>query len=203
MLVPPPDRATGGVVEDIREVKPPVPIPSVWTWLGPVLIGLVLALAIWLGWRAWRRRRRATSRVSVIMIPPHVRARDRLREALGLIGQPKPFCVAISLALRVYLEERFQLRAPERTTEEFLEELRLSPRLSLGQKESLGEFLTRCDLVKFARHEPAESALRELFDAAMRLVEETAMEPEGPVANATATAAVAADAGRSGMEVTR
>jgi hypothetical protein len=178
MLVPPPDRATRGEVEDIREVKPPVPIPSVWEWLGPVLIGLVLALAIWLGWRAWRRRRGAVPSASVLMIPPHVRARDRLREALGLIGQPKPFCVAISLALRVYLEERFQLRAPERTTEEFLEELQLSPRLSLRQKESLGEFLTRCDLVKFARHEPGEFALRELFDAAMRLVEETAMEPE-------------------------
>ena len=54
--------------------------------------------------------------------------------------------------------------------------MQLSPRLSLRQKESLGEFLERCDLVKFARHEPGEAELRELFDSAMRLVEETAAE---------------------------
>jgi hypothetical protein len=99
-----------------------------------------------------------------------------------MIDQPKPFCIAISLGLRVYLEERFELRAPERTTEEFLDELQSSPRLALSQKQSLGDFLMRCDLVKFARHEPGEVALRELFDAAMRLVDETAEEMEGATA---------------------
>jgi hypothetical protein len=191
LLVPPPDRASRGEGEDIREVKPPVPIPSVWSWLGPILIGLVLALAVWLCWRAWRRRRGVSSAVPVMVIPPHVRARDRLREALGLMGQPKPFCIAISLTLRVYLEEQFQLRAPERTTEEFLDELQSSPRLSLRQKESLGDFLTRCDLVKFARHEPGELVLRELLDAAMRLVEETAGEPEAVAGEAGVVSAVA------------
>jgi hypothetical protein len=37
----------------------------------------------------------------------------------------------------------------------------------------MGDFLTRCDLVKFARHEPSAPELRELHDAAVRLVEET------------------------------
>jgi hypothetical protein len=158
-------------------VKPPVAIPSAWAWLGPILIALAVALVVGLLLAVWRRRRnRLALAVPVVMIPPHVRARERLRGALELIGQPKPFCIAISLGLRVYLEERFQLRAPERTTEEFLDELQLSPRLSLRQKESLGDFLARCDLVKFARHEPWETELRALFEAAMRLVDETAAE---------------------------
>jgi hypothetical protein len=162
VLVPAPGRDGSGGGEDIREVKPPVAIPSVWAWLGPVLIGLavalVAALLVWY-WRAPAGRR--TAALPAVIIPPHVRARERLRGALELIGQPKPFCIAISHGLRVYLEERFQLRAPERTTEEFLDELQSSPRLSLRQKESLGEFLVRCDLVKFARHEPGEPELRE------------------------------------------
>jgi hypothetical protein len=193
ILVPPPDRAGPGNGEDIREVKPPVAIPSIWSWLGPVLIGLAVALALWLLARAWRRWRGRAAAVPIIVIPPHVRARERLREALGLIGQPKPFCIAISHGLRVYLEERFQLRAPERTTEEFLDELQASPRLSRRQKESLGDFLERCDLVKFARHEPAEPALRELFEAALRLVDETAAPSEGAEAGTDAEPAAVGD----------
>jgi len=51
------------------------------------------------------------------------------------------------------------------------------------QKESLGEFLKRCDLVKFARYEPGEPELRDLHQSAVRLVEETEPQPE-PVAGA-------------------
>jgi hypothetical protein len=42
-----------------------------------------------------------------------------------------------------------------------------------AQKESLGDFLQRCDLVKFARYEPGEPELRDLHASALRLVEET------------------------------
>ncbi len=49
------------------------------------------------------------------------------------------------------------------------------------QKDSLGEFLKRCDLVKFARYEPGEPELHDLHDSALRLVEET--EP-GPASEA-------------------
>jgi hypothetical protein len=51
------------------------------------------------------------------------------------------------------------------------------------QKDSLGEFLKRCDLVKFARYEPREPELRDLHQSALRLIEETEPQPE-PVANA-------------------
>ena len=50
------------------------------------------------------------------------------------------------------------------------------------QKESLGEFLQQCDLVKFAKYEPGEPEMRELHGAALRLVEET--EPVEPAQNA-------------------
>jgi hypothetical protein len=85
----------------------------------------------------------------------------------------------VSNTLRLYLEERFNLRAPERTTEEFLVELRTSRHLTVDQKQSLGEFLESCDLVKFARFEPNEMALWQLHDAALRLVDETQFDPIG------------------------
>src|SRR5439155_18093491 len=109
----------------------------------------------------------------VPVIPPHVRARQKLEEALALIGQPREFCILVSDTIRFYLEERFDFHAPERTTEEFLYELQGTQLLLPDQKESLGEFLKSCDLVKFARYEPREPELRELHASALRLVEET------------------------------
>jgi hypothetical protein len=106
-----------------------------------------------------------------------VRAKQKLAEALGLIAQPKPFVIAVSDAARAYLEERFDFRAPERTTEEFLRELSGSDRLMPRQKDSLGNFLAGCDLVKFAKYEPHEAELRELHGAALKLVEETEPAP--------------------------
>ena len=112
------------------------------------------------------------------VIPAHLRARRALEEALALIGQPREFCIVVSDTIRWYLEERFRFRAPERTTEEFLHELQATSLLTTAQKQSLGEFLTRCDLVKFARYEPGEPELRDLHRSAMRLVEETEPRPE-------------------------
>ena len=82
----------------------------------------------------------------------------------------------MSDALRLYLEERFDFRAPERTTEEFLLDLQATDLLNAAHKDFLTDFLTRCDLVKFAQHEPSEAELRSLHSAALGLVEETAYE---------------------------
>ncbi|MBM3832570.1 MAG: hypothetical protein FJ403_04730 [Verrucomicrobia bacterium] len=168
--------ATPSAGDDIRAIKAPIEIPSGWTWVWWTLIALALGL---LGWRAWRRwRTKAPATVSQPVVPSHERARERLREALALITQPRPFCISVSDAIRTYLEECFDFRAPERTTEEFLDELRASALLTLDQKQTLGEFLARCDLVKFARYEPGEAELRNLYDAAVRLVDETEPSPQ-------------------------
>lgn len=171
LIFPPPGSATNALVEDIRGIRDPVPIPAGWMWIAWMLgVAAVIALA-WLAWKRWKMR--PTELLTGTVIPPHERARRKLQEALDLMDQPKPFCILVSDALRLYLEERFQLRAPERTTEEFLNELQNTPLLTGSQKDSLGDFLSRCDLVKFARAEPAPTALQDLYSSALRLIEET------------------------------
>lgn len=156
---------------DIRDIAPPIDIPSGLAWLWWTLGALAVVVAALLLWRWWRKR---AAQVPVIpTAPAHVRAKQKLQEALALIAQPKPFVTAVSDAARWYLEERFNFRAPERTTEEFLYELQRTDRLTRDQKESLGEFLAGCDLVKFAKYEPGETELRGLHASAIRLVEET------------------------------
>jgi hypothetical protein len=158
---------------DIRPIKPPVEVPGEWAWLWWTL-AVVLVMTALVAW--FLLRKKIARPLPLPVVPPHVRAKQRLAEALGFIGEPNRFCTLVSNTIRLYLEERFELRAPERTTEEFLVELRRSQHLMPDQKESLGRFLESCDLVKFARYEPTESALRELHDSALRLVDETQYE---------------------------
>jgi hypothetical protein len=163
--------SSASAANDIRDIKPPVVIPNGWEWLWVTLGVLAGAAVLFTLWRWWRKRQ---ANVPVEPpIPAHVRAKQHLAEAIALISQPKPFCILVSDTIRFYLEERFDFRAPERTTEEFLRELGVTDLLSPEQKDSLGGFLESCDLVKFAKYEPREPELRELHSSAVRLVEET------------------------------
>jgi hypothetical protein len=156
---------------DIRDIAPPVEIASGLAWLWWGLAALAIGVAAIALWRWWRKR--ATQTLVIPPLPAHIRAKQKLEDALAFIAQPKPFVIAVSDAARWYLEERFKFRAPERTTEEFLHELQRTDLLTRDQKESLSQFLTNCDLVKFAKYEPGETELRELHGSAVRLVEET------------------------------
>ena len=169
------------VAEDIRDIKPPIEIANGWAWVLAALAVIVLAVAAFFFWRWWRNRK--TNIVLPPPVPAHVRAKKKLEQALALIAQPKPFVIAVSDTARAYLEERFQFHAPERTTEEFLRELGGTKLLLPEQKESLGEFLASCDLVKFAKYEPGENELRGLYASALRLVEETEPPPVELAAN--------------------
>lgn len=188
---------------DIRDIKPPIEITSGWVWLWWAVLALAVAVAAWLLWR-WLKNRKAR----VVLPPPvpaHLRAKQKLAEALALITQPKPFVIAVSDTARTYLEERFDFHAPERTTEEFLRELAGTKLLLPEQKESLGNFLASCDLVKFAKYEPGENELRELHHSAVRLVEETEPPETGsaPAPGAAVDATSTAKAGGGAPPATR
>jgi hypothetical protein len=160
-----------GATNVLRDIKPPVEIPNhwIWVWVGLAALGAIIAALV--ARHYWKSK--LGSAPAVPIVPPHVRAKQKLQEALALIGQPREFCTIVSDTVRLYLEERFNFHAPDRTTEEFLYELQSTDLLTPDQKESLAEFLKRCDLVKFAKYEPREPELRDLHASALRLVEET------------------------------
>ena len=160
---------------DIRGIKPPIEIPNAWIWFWAALTVVALAAAIVTAVLLWRRKQNIPPIVP--QLPAHVRARQKLEEALALIDQPEPFCVAVSSTIRLYLEERFDFHAPERTTEEFLLELQATDLLLPDQKQGLGEFLSVCDMVKFARYEPGRPELEALHQSAVRLIDETEPQP--------------------------
>ncbi len=152
----------------------PAARPLLWIGLGALALA-VLAAVVWL---LRRRRRLAPPPALETALPPHtkaLRALGRLRQAPRITrAQIEVFYVELAQILRIYLEERFALHAPERTTEEFLTEAERSPQLRADQRLELRQFLQLCDLVKFARVVPEDQthtatlAVAEAFVAATR-----------------------------------
>ncbi|MBW8014629.1 MAG: hypothetical protein FVQ82_00420 [Planctomycetes bacterium] len=94
-------------------------------------------------------------------------------EGLVSAGMLKIFYERVSNILRYYIEDRFTLKAPERTTEEFLFELKSASVLAEADKDSLEQFLRHCDLVKFAKHEPDGEQIRLTVDLVRDFIDRT------------------------------
>jgi hypothetical protein len=168
----------------LRDIKDPVSWPGPFPWWAVALAVVVLlaVLAALLAVYLVNRPRKPPPLPKGP--PPHEVALRALRELLarGWIeeGAVEPFYVAVSNIARSYIEDRFHLRAPEQTTEEFIREASRSHALSAEHQDLVGAFLTQCDLVKFARHRPGPDDMKAAYAAAERLVMETRPPEAGP-----------------------
>lgn len=179
-----PSESPEPALSDIHDIRSLVEVPSSWDWLWGLLIGIIVAGLLYWAFLYWKKRRQKKSEEpSKPIEPAHERARRHLESALEFLHDPERFCVLVSSAIRSYLEQRFDLHAPERTTEEFLDELQDSHHLNEEQKQSLANFLMECDMVKFAKSEPEAFELKRLYESALQLVRETEpnlLEDSGP-----------------------
>jgi len=162
---------------EIRDIKPPFELESSSGWIVYLLAvgaGALIAAAVII--RLLRKRNGKFSPPPPPP-PPHViayRELDRIRSAdLPGRGLIKEYYSRLSGVTRHYLEDRFGLRAPEMTTEEFLRAAAATDHLSLPQQDLVGDFLSQADLVKFARHRPREKEIDGVYQSARRLVDET------------------------------
>ena len=177
---------------ELREVGDPIRAPL--RWWRPALAGaaaLAVAAAVAAAIR-WRRRVAASRPVPVE--PPGVaalRALDELERDQAYKADPDRFYVTVSSILRVYLEGRFGLRAPEQTTEEFLAAAEAEAAFDRDQQRTLRAFLAACDAVKFARARPSAEETTRIIGTARGFVLATA-----EAAEASAPAPVAGEARR-------
>lgn len=149
----------------IKDILPLIDRHSWRTWIviGAVLLALAAAVAAAL-LIIRKGRKRAQVKVRA-RIPAHVLALRQLDYllSLGLVerDEVKEFHVALSDILRRYIETRFRINAPDKTTEEFLVDLERSPRFSAEARANLARFLSFSDLVKFAAYRPAGDEIDE------------------------------------------
>jgi HAMP domain-containing protein len=138
-------------------------------WLLAALVAVVAAVFGIRTWTLWRSRTLRRSAYDV--------AKSDLD---ALLMAPRPgeremdvFFVRLSGIVRCYLENRFGLRSPELTTEEFVEELANSPDLVRSHQRLLREFLNRADLVKFAHLVPDPADVELSLESARSFLEAT------------------------------
>ncbi len=161
-----------------RDVKGPAVLPREPVKWARWAIGAAVALAVLVtGILLLIRRRRGKGPLTVT-IPPHEWAMDELRRLVeeDLIGkqQVQLFYYRLNGIVRQYIELRFNLMAPEMTTEEFLEALRHSNALIAAHKGLIEGFCAACDMVKYARYAPGKEEIEQVFRAARDLIEQTA-----------------------------
>ena len=83
---------------------------------------------------------------------------------------PYQFSIRVSDILRRYVTEQHGLPVTRQTSVEFLNALAKTPQFSSDEKLLLEDFLNRCDLIKFARHEATSADSRLLLEEATRFV---------------------------------
>jgi len=162
-------------------VSAPKPFWLTWPFWAALCAGVVLVVCAVMYWLRRRERiERATSPPPAWQV-----AYERLRELdqrqLAQSGNFEVYYVDLSAILRYYIEDRFQLRAPEQTTPEFLGEAASSGVLSEVHQRLVASFLRHCDRVKFAQYRPMLEEMERGFEVVLRFVDETVPEPK-PVA---------------------
>jgi len=172
---------------DIRDIKPPVNLPvsyAKFIWAG--VIGLLVIAAAIAVLVFFLNREKYESRISRSR-PAHEIAYEQLemirQEDLIAKGMIEEYYVRLSDTIRHYLENRFALRAPEMTSEEFLQVASDYSGFNESRRSLLNDFLGHCDLVKFAQYGPNEREIEAVFYSAKQLVDETKELGTEPDAN--------------------
>ncbi|MBF0570204.1 MAG: hypothetical protein HQL18_05480 [Candidatus Omnitrophica bacterium] len=163
------------MTDSLPDVRPPVAIPSDWWWLWIFVAVAIIFALVWGALRFLRHRRN-----NMPPVPPKspweiaFESFDALEKGkLASEGRIKEYYSLLSDIVRRYIEDRFAIRAPEMTTEEFMDRARRSAQLSDAHKMFLRDFLDASDRVKFARFVPSMDGMKDSLRLARRFVQET------------------------------
>lgn len=156
------------LAQELHDISPPVDYSLLPVWVifaGAFAVLSVLGIVIWLIVRRLRKPKPPQSVRS--------RALDQLRRAREEVTAMTPyeFSIRVSDILRRYVTEQYRLPVTRQTSVEFLEALTRSSPFSEDERSLLGDFLSRCDLIKFARYDATVADSELLIDEATHFVE--------------------------------
>lgn len=146
--------------------------PGVWAAIVGAVVGAAALLGLLIVWLRRLARRPAPP------ILPEIWALRALAEleAAGLVdrGRAKQYYYSLSEIVRVYIERKFGLAAPEMTTEEFLSTLARNSGALPYDADRLRDFLQACDLVKYAAFTPRAAEAEQALSIARAFIDATA-----------------------------
>lgn len=145
-----PDSASDELRPPLGELELPTTMSGRTKWF--ILAGVLLGVATIIAALLFASR----LRTGILKRNAYEIAKQKLDRLLRDRNSDSPtlsieqFYIEISALVRQYLENRFEVRAPELTTDEFLQLAAAESELSAEHQQLLGEFLSQADLVKFA-----------------------------------------------------
>ena len=150
----------------LRDIKPlkkyPLQLPF---WIYLLLLLLALSAGIYLWWKQPEKPKRkyiAQPEIKEPVLPAWEKALKALDELLteDLLdkGETVLYHFRLSNILRAFLEETYNFPALEMTGREIAVSLN---RRNIPQAQEIRKFITYCDLVKFAKREPAAVEIEE------------------------------------------
>lgn len=163
----------GTVVEELLPVRAALPEIRAGLWRRWGIWAAAALLASGAGyWFLLNVQRRARRRIQETAYDRAVKRLAKLEsEGLPAAERADGWYVELSDIVRRYIEDQFGVRAPELTTEEFLQEARRSVDLSGRSQELLSAFLERCDRVKFAAYNPEQGESAEALNLARQFLD--------------------------------
>jgi hypothetical protein len=157
------------------------------SWLDYIwwIVGAGLLLAALIGYIIWR-----STRKKPLPPPPPPPVEPIHEKALRLLaalegenlwqrGEVKEYYVRLTDILRTYIEERFDMPAMERTTDELTAAAHAHPVLSLHVRQ-LYTILSTADMAKFARAQPTAAEHVSTLQAARDMIMATIPAPVAP-----------------------
>ena len=158
--------------DQIKDIKPPI-LPPIQIW-PYVVIGIVVILGlVTVGFCLYHRRLDQPVETEEPPLPPHEIAYANLEriKASGWIEteQFKTYYTKLSLVIRRYLENRYQVNVMELPTSDLVDCLRegKTPKLIRSQVQN---FLERSDVVKFSELRPNKVEARQLMTDARKII---------------------------------
>lgn len=168
-----------------KPIKGIMQVESSWTdYLGWIILGLFLLTNI-IGLIIWLNTRR---KPKVVAAPPppeplHEKALRELTtleaESLWQKGEVKEYYVRLTDILRNYIEERFNVPALERTTDELTAAANGHIELAF-QSQRLYSILSTADMAKFARAQPTPAEHISAMQSTKDLIMATIPKPIAP-----------------------
>ena len=165
------------IADTLRDIKGPLSLSSQINILWLLMILTFLAILVFLFKVLTKRKQtqvilpqKSADAIAYEQLDK-LKAKDLIRQ-----GRIKEYYSEVSDIIRHYLENRFLLKSPEMTTEEFLFYVRDYSLLISSHKALLKEFLLACDLVKFAKYAPTLVEMDAIFLSAVKVVDETKKE---------------------------
>jgi hypothetical protein len=161
----------------LKDLKKQAEISEPIRWILWLIIALVASLLGAFTWYYWRKRRRrpvsySPEQMKNLLDIAEADLKELLSRGFPENGMVKRFYVLLSEIVKRILESAYEIHTAEKTTSEIMDSVHRGPALEFENRKRIESFLTRCDIVKFAKYIPKTAEHEAISKDALQILED-------------------------------